>query len=375
MAATLIARRIGRPPIGRRRVLLILLALVVVTVAIPLVTSAYTTNLMGLFVPLIILAIAIDLLWGENHIVSFGHGAFFTVGGYLGGLVLLGRTGDVVNQTTDFLGAAGEPSMSAQVLTALNGVQLAGIPFLGLLLAPLVCGIAGTLIGFLAFRIGSPEVYVPLVTLGIGVIAALALNDVQALGGSNGLGGVPSYTANTSFGVNGPYFFGVAMVVVVYAGYWAFRRSRHGTAWRATGDDPVRMEALGHHVHRTRALGFGASAALAGLSGAVYVGASGYVGPANAGVTFSTQALIWVAVGGVGTLLGPLVGVMFVKWGEHILSSVLGLADSWQLFLGLTLVLVVIVAPRGITGLPGQVRAALRGRGRGSPVSTEPASP
>lgn len=367
-------RGLGRGLSGRG-VAVVLVVLVGLAVALPFVASAYVTGLMALFVPLVILAVAVDLLWGENRIVSFGHGVFFTLGAYAGGLVLRGETGNVVDRTADLLSATAQPSAFERVLSTLNEIQVAGVPVPGLLIAPLLCGMLGLLIGAMVFRTGSPEVYVPLVTLGAGVIAALALNDVQALGGSNGLGAVPSYTEGTSLGLNGSYIFGVAAVALVYAGYWAFRRSRRGAMWRATGDDPVRMEALGHHVHRMRALGFAASAALAGLAGAVYVGAAGYIGPASAGVAFSTQALIWVAVGGVGTFLGPLVGVMFVKWGEYLLASVLGLAESWQLFLGVILVTVVLVAPKGITGLPGQLGTALTSRRRAPEAVRQPSIP
>lgn len=360
MAAIVHDRGLARGLSGSQT-LILLGGILVAAILLPFVASDYVVELMAMFVPLVILAIAIDVLWGENHLVSFGHGAFFAAGAYISGLILRGQTGNVANANTSLLDGGGGQSGLESLLTTLHGVNVAGVPFLGLLIAPVVCGIIGLLIGAAVFRIGSPEVYVPLITLGFGVIAALALNDVSELGGSNGLSSVPAYTADTSAG---EYFFGVAFVLLVYVGYWLFRRSRAGTRWRATGDDPLRMEALGHNVYRTRALGFGASAALAGFAGAVYVGAAGYIGPASAGVTFSTQALIWAAVGGVGTLLGPLVGVMFIKWGEYLLSSVLGFAESWQLFLGIVLMVVVIVAPQGITGLPRQLRSAAQGRGR-----------
>lgn len=350
--------------------------IVAVGVLLPFIASGYVIGLMAMFVPLVMLAIAIDLLWGENHLVSFGHGAFFAGGAYIAGLILRGQTGNVADANTNLLSGGGGASGLGHLLMTLHGVELAGVPLLGLVIAPLACAVVGLLIGAAVFRIGSPEVYVPLVTLGFGVIAALALNDVSELGSSNGLSSVPGYTQGTSLGQSGEYFFGVAFVLLTYVGYWLFRRSRAGTRWRAIGDDPLRMEALGHNVYRVRTFGFAASAALAGLAGAVYVGAAGYIGPTSAGVTFSTQALIWAAVGGVGTLLGPLVGVLFIKWGEYLLSSVLGLADSWQLFLGIVLMVVVIVVPEGMTGLPRRLRSGLRRRERMTPVPrTPPAMP
>jgi ABC-type branched-subunit amino acid transport system permease subunit len=93
---------------------------------------------------------------------------------------------------------------------------------------------------------------------------------------------------------------------------------------------------------------------LAGLAGALYAGSSGFISAELAGVVFSVQALIWVAVGGPGFLLGPLLGVMAIKVGENYLSE--GLQESWQLLLGLLLIAVVLVAPRGLAGAPAAAR-------------------
>jgi urea transport system permease protein len=343
------------------------IAVLVVAALLPFVLSDFLLKQMALFLPLVILAIGVDLLWGENRLVSFGHGAFFALGGYVGGLILSGAPGNVVGAQSSFLTGADSKPLLDRALEALNAVQLGGVPLLALLVAPLVTGLIGLVIGAVMFRVASPEIYVPLLTLGISVLASLALNDVAALGGSNGLGGIPSYTDTlTATGATGvsTYLFNACVLAAVMVGYWLFRRSDAGVVWRALGDDPVRTEALGYSIRRLRALGFGASTALAGAAGALYAGTSNYIGPSLAGVLFSTQILIWLAVGGTGTLMGPLVGVMVVKWGEHYLSSDLGFEESWQLFLGVMLIVVVLVAPSGLAGLPRQVRLA-RSRGRG----------
>jgi len=358
------------PRRGRRREIrpVTALILVVLAVLIPFVLPQLYLSLFALFLPLVILAIAVDLLWGENNIVSFGHGAFFAGGAYIGGLILKGAPGDVVGQQTQFLTEAGKEPLLDRTLDTLNGVQIAGAPVLALLLGPLIVGVVGLIIGAIVFRVGSPEVYVPLVTLGIGVIAALSFNRVPALGGSNGLSGVPSFT--DQFAGSSPakaqYVFNVLWVAAILLVYWAFRRSQMGRIWRALGDDPIRLESLGYPARRLRAFGFGASTALAGLAGVLYVASSNYMGPAFANVLFSTQALIWAAVGGVGTLLGPLVGTIAVKFGEHFLSSEIGLEESWQLILGLLLIAVVLFAPKGLSGIEEQFRT--RGRREQGPV-------
>jgi urea transport system permease protein len=343
-----------------RGVLLTVLGLAAAALLVPAVLPDYQLQLTALFLPFSILALSLNLLWGENKLISFGHGAFFAAGGYVGALILLGRPGDVVGGAASFLEEATSSTPLESLLSTLQGISIAGMPIPAFILPPLLVGGLGFVIGLVVFRVASPEIYLPLVTLGIGVVAGIWFNQVAELGGSNGLGGVPPFTREIvdSSSPAPAYLFNLIWVVVFYGGYWLFRRSRMGWTWRALGDDPVRLEALGYPVRLIRACGFGVSTAIAAFAGVLYAATSGFVGPSLAGVAFSAQALIWVAVGGVGTILGPLIGTLLVKWGEQILSSDLGLENSWQLFLGLLLILVVLVAPGGIMGIS---RDGLRG--------------
>jgi urea transport system permease protein len=349
------------------RALITAAVLLALFVGVPAVLTDFSLGLTTLFLPFCLLALSIDLLWGENRLISFGQGAFFAAGGYIGGLVLLGRPYDVVRGATSFLEASTKQPLLNRVLETLQGIAIAGIPIPALLLPPLITGVAGLIVGLVVFRVSDPEVYLPLITLGIGVVAGIWFNELKPLGASNGLGNVPSFTQDLGGSAKlNNYYFNLAFTLAAVAAYWLFRRSKRGWTWRALGDDPVRLEALGYPVRRMRAYGFGVSCALAGLAGALYTATAGFMGPSVASVSFSAQALIWVAVGGVGTLLGPIVGTMVVKWGEQLLSSNLGLQDSWPLFLGLLLILVVLVAPGGIMGLRrGDLRLPRWGRSAG----------
>ena len=328
-------------------------ALLLLAALMPAIVSSFTLGLIGLWLPLVILAISLDLLWGENRIISFGHGAFFAGGGYLAGLLLRGPQSNSTAVNYSILGTGGGESAHSSFQSAVHtlaSVQLAGVPVLALLLPPLVCGLLGAIVGAVIFNIGSVEIYAPLVTLGVGVIAATVFLQLSALGGSNGLSSIPPYTRHIGGGSQQSiYWFNAIWLVLVYLAYAAFRRSRAGRRWRAAGDDPVRLEALGFRVHRLRSAGFAASTALAGLAGALYVGASGFMSTQTAGVLFSVQALIWLAVGGPGSLLAPLIGVLAIQFGQQELSE--RLQDTWQLLLGGLLILVVLAAPRGLTGL------------------------
>lgn len=342
----------------------------------PLLLSNFTIELTSLFLPFALLALSLDLIWGENRLVSFGHGAFFTAGGYIGGLVLIGRPYDVSGAAASFLNDSESTSMLERVLSNLHSLTIHGLPVPALILPPLICGALGLIVGLIVFRVASPEIYVPLVTLGIGVVAGLWFNQQTALGASNGLAGIPTFTSTltSSSSATPVYLFNLAFVVAAFGGYACFRRTRWGRTWRALGDDPVRLEALGYRVRSLRACGFAVSTALAGLAGSLYAATSAYIGPSIADVTFSAQALIWVAVGGVGTVLGPLVGTLIVKWGEQILSSNLDIGSAWPLVLGLLLIMIVVVTPGGLLGLRGELErlAARRKRPTNPSASGDP---
>lgn len=337
--------------------------------SLPLFLSEYSIGLLALWLPLVVLAISIDLLWGENRIVSFGQGAFFAGGGYVAGLLLKGPAADTTGVNYELLGVGGgETSSFDRAIEALSSPAIAGIPILVFPLAVLVCGLVGWLVGAAIFRTGSVEIYAPLITLGVGVVAATVFLGTPEIGGSNGLSGIPAFTREISPGSQSAiYLFNLSWVAIVYLGYWLFRSTRYGRLWRASGDDPVRLEALGIPVQRLRCAGFAASCGLAGLAGALYAGSAGFVSAELAGVIFSVQALIWVAVGGPGLLLGPLLGVMAIKLGENFLSE--RLQESWQLLLGLLLIAVVLVAPKGLAGLPTTIRGAIA-RTRRTEVTT-----
>jgi urea transport system permease protein len=335
-------------------------AALAVVALVPAVFSSFTVGLIAQWLPLVVLALSLDLLWGENRIVSFGHGAFFAGGGYVAGLLLRGPQSDTTGTNYALLGESSGRSSFDAVVDALSAPQLQGIPLLAFVLPVLLCGLVGLLVGFVIFRIGSVEIYAPLVTLGVGVIAATVFLKVSAIGGSNGLSGVPPYTRELGSGPVPVYWFNAIWLLAIYLGYAAFRRSRAGRRWRAAGDDPIRLDALGVDTRRLRALGFAASTALAGLAGALYVGVSGFMSADIAGVVFSVQALIWLAVGGPGSLFAPLVGVLAIQLGQHELSE--QLQDTWQLLLGVLLIAVVLGAPRGLTGLAGSGTAALQYR-------------
>lgn len=351
---------------GIRRINMQWVILASIAAILPLVLSPFNTGIVSLCLPLILLAFSIDLLWGENKIVSFGHGAFFAAGGYAAGLVLKGPAADTSGVNLDILSGSSKQESTLDVAAQFFADQTVfGVPVLALVIAVVCSAFIGGLVGLAVFRLADAELYAPLITLGVGVIASTAFLSISEIGGSNGLSGIPGYTLQW----DGPqhqltYWFNLSFVVIVGLLYSAYRNSWRGRRWRASGDDPLRLEALGSRVGLLRTGVFTVSAALAGLAGALYVGTSGYMSASFAGVAFSVQALIWVAVGGAGRFSGPIVGVLVVQLGQQYLSS--WLESYWQLFLGVALLVVVLTTSDGIVGAFGNLSAALSRQSRSS---------
>ena len=360
----------------RRVQIAIGIALVIIALGFPAMASGFTIQLFALTFPLAILALSADMMWGEGRLVSFGQGLFFAAGGYTGGLILIGQPYDVSGSALSFLSEDTEKPLFDQILAQLHDFAIAGIPIPALILPAAVCGIVGLVVGMIVFRVASPEVYFPLVTLGLGVVGGLWFNDLVTIGASNGLGGIQPFTdqiGDPKDPIYG-YMFNLFFVIVAFAGWAWFRRSRRGSTWRGTGDSAIRLEALGYSVRRQRVFAFGVSAALAGLAGALYASTAGFMGPSLAGVAFSAEVLIWVAVGGSGRVLGPLIGTIVVRWGQQLLSSNFGLQESWQLFMGLALILVVVVAPGGLLGISANPIRRLMASRHGNQNGPGPAS-
>src|SRR5262245_31998558 len=143
-----------------------IVAVVAVTAALcaPLLLSDFATGLLALWLPLVILAISVDVMWGENGIVSFGHGAVFAGGGYLAGLILRGPAADTTGTNLDLLGGTGTRRTAYDTaLETLHGITIGGFPVAAILIPTVACGLAGLLIGAVLFRIASVEVYAPLI--------------------------------------------------------------------------------------------------------------------------------------------------------------------------------------------------------------------
>jgi ABC-type branched-subunit amino acid transport system permease subunit len=300
-------------------VVLVLLALA------PLLASGYAVNLTTKFLSFAVLAVSVDVLWGFSGLLPFGQGAMFGVGTYAAALSL------------KYFGALGGS-------------------YMGILLAIAVPALIGAILSWFLFT-GRTQVVgfgFGIVTLALGLVLQLIVVGWSTFtGGSNGLYdyatprlGAPGASFEIGAGTTGYYAVLVGCAVAYLVARW-FVRSRAGLVLIATSADERRASALGHWVGGLRAMALIVSFGLAGFAGALYIPA-GFVTPDVLSLSFSTSALIWVAIGGRGTLLGAVVGALGLSWLQNYLTG--SLVALSNMVIGVVLVLIVLLWPSGFVG-------------------------
>ena len=324
-------------------------------------------NLFGKFLAYAILALGIDLIWGYTGILSLGQGVFFGLGAYVMGMHLMLAIGkQSVYQSTlpDFM-----------VWNQVKALPLFWKPFysFGVTLAGifLVPALFALVFGFLAFRSRIRGVYFAIITQALALVIWLLFNRNELnLGGTNGLTdfktvlGFDLLSPSTQRGL---YITTVLCLIGSYLLCRWITKSRLGKVLTATRDNEHRVRFSGYSPANYKLFVFVVSAALAGLAGALYVPQVGIITPSQIGVIPSIEMVIWVAVGGRGTLAGAVVGAIGVNWARSFLTT--SYPDLWLIFLGSLFVGVVLFIPDGIMGSLRHLR--LRRRTTAAPVGKE----
>jgi urea transport system permease protein len=339
----------------------------------PLRVSDFTLNLFGKFLTYAILALGIDLIWGYAGVLSLGHGVFFGLGAYAMGMHLMleiGAKGVYQNALPDFM-----------VWNRVTELPLFWKPFYSawftLLAVVLVPGVFAAIFGFLTFRSRIRGVYFSIITQALALCAWLTFNrNAMNLGGTNGLSGFKTmfgFPLNSPATQRGLY---VATALFLCGAYLLCRwivRSPAGKVLVAIRDSETRVLFCGYSPAAFKMFVFTVSAVLAGLAGALYVGQVGIITPARIGVLPSIEMIIWVAVGGRGTLIGPVVGAFGVNWLQSLLTT--HYPDLWILVLGGMFVTVVLFFPDGVVGTAQKLMArfARVGASQQAPAPSEPA--
>jgi urea transport system permease protein len=343
----------------------------------PLHVGDFTLNLFGKFLTYAILALGLDLIWGYTGVLSLGHGVFFGLGAYAMGMHLMLEIGT--------RGVYGSVLPDFMVWNRVTELPLFWRPFY----SPLVTVLAVVAVpaavaagfGFLAFRSRIRGVYFSIITQALALCAWLTFNrNAMNLGGTNGLSGFKTmfgFPLDAPATQRGLY---VASALCLCAAFLLCRwivRSPAGKVLVAIRDSETRVLFCGYSPAAYKLFVFTVSAALAGVAGALYVGQVGIITPARIGVLPSIEMIIWVAVGGRGTLLGPIVGAVGVSWLQSLLTT--RYPDLWLLVLGALFVAVVLLVPDGVVGTlqraVGRLRAARPAFEPARTLGREPAQP
>ena len=324
-----------------------------VPVSSPLHVSTYVLTLIGKYLCYAILALAVDLVWGYCGILSLGHAAFFALGGYAMGMYLMRQIGP--------RGVYGDPLLP-DFMVFLNWHQLPWFwhgfnhfPF-ALLMMVLVPALLALVFGWLAFRSRVTGVYLSIMTqaLSYALLLAFFRNDM-GFGGNNGFTDFKELLGFDLHRDSTRVVLFVATAIALGASYMACRaivKSRAGRVIRAIRDAESRTRFLGYKVESYKLWIFVFSAVLAGIAGALYVPQVGIINPSEFEPINSIEIVIWVAVGGRGTLVGAAVGAVLVNYAKTYFTG--ALPEVWLYALGALFVLTTLFLPRGLMGLlPG----------------------
>lgn len=350
----------------------VLAALLIVTVLVPVLNLAlpagHPLHLSDFWVGLIakimcyaICALAIDLIWGFAGILSLGHGLFFALGGYGMGMYLMrqiGRDGSYQSDLPDFMVFldwhalpwhwAGSHSFLRAVLVVL-----------------LVPGLLAFVFGYFAFRSRIKGVYFSIITQAMTYAAMLLFfRNETGFGGNNGFTdfkrilGFPITLPETRmvlFAVTGAVLIGFFLMARWLMG------TKFGRVLQAIRDAESRVMFCGYDPLAYKLAIWTISAVMCAVAGALYVPQVGIINPSEMTPAASIEMAIWAAVGGRGTLIGPIVGAFFVNGAKSWFTQ--AFPEFWLYFLGLLFIAVTLFLPQGIVGLARRIdpRARLRG--------------
>jgi branched-chain amino acid transport system permease protein len=308
-------------------------ALVLLAVSSVTMPAFLISNLIRAFLYAVV-AITVDLLWGYTGILTFGQSAFFGIGAYAAGLIF-------THVGFSLPLAAG--ALAASVVAA---------------------WLVSRIIGWLAFYHGASPLYASVVTLVLPIVLVQGIySGGEFTGSSSGLSGFDSFDVPLEawFCITG----GLLVVVAVLA--WLFVRSDAGRLLVAIRENEVRCEYLGIDISRYKRRLSDVAAIIAALAGYLFACVQMVVAPEYAGFVFGTELVIWVALGGRGSLIGPIFGTILIDVGSAYLSG--SLPYVWTLLVGVAFVLVIVAMPRGLGPIVAvAARRALPVRARRKPV-------
>ncbi len=344
-----------------RRIAITIAVLLAVAIIVPLLNLVappgsalhmppYVVALLGKYLCYAMLALALDLVWGYCGILSLGHAAFFALGGYAMGMYLMRQIGD--------RGVYANPILP-DFMVFLNWKELPWFWYgfdqfwFAALMVMLVPGALAFGFGWLAFRSRVTGVYLSIITqaLTYALLLAFFRNDM-GFGGNNGLTDFKDILGfNVQADSTRSALFAATAIALALAVFvtWRIIGSKYGKLLMAVRDAESRTRFLGWRAENVKLFAFTVSAVMAGIAGALYVPQVGIINPGEFEPANSIEVVVWAAVGGRATIVGPIIGAVLVNTGKSYFTG--ALPDYWLFALGALFIAVTLFLPKGIVGM------------------------
>ncbi|MGI0480168.1 urea ABC transporter permease subunit UrtC [Geminocystis sp. CENA526] len=318
--------------------------IILLSVILPVTLSQFRLQLFGRILALAIVALGIDLIWGYTGLLSLGHGIFFALGGYAFAMHLKLQLPE--GQLPEFFNLYGVTELP------FFWKPFYSFPFTVIAVFVIPAIVAG-LLGYLVFRNRIKGVYFSILTQAALIVFFNFFNGQQKL--INGTNGLKTDTeeifgvlASSQTAQNAFYQFTILFLVLSYLLCRWLTSGRFGRLLIAIRDDENRVRFSGYDPTWFKVVVFAISGAIAGVAGALYTMQTAIITPSIMEVAFSIEMVIWVAVGGRGTLIGAIIGTILVRLGQSFLSE--KFPDIWLFFQGALFLIVVTILPNGIVG-------------------------
>ncbi len=298
-------------------------------------------SLLSKFLVFSIVAISINLLWGYTGILSLGHGVYFALGGYAMAMYLKLQS----QPLPDFMEWSGIETLP----WFWKPFQYLPFALAMVIILPVTLSL---LVGIPLFKSGTKGVYFTIISQAITLIMSILFVGQQGFtGGSNGITGF-----NGLFGLSlsDPilikilYIITVLFLVAIYFIVKFMLKTHGGIIIKAIRDRETRLRFLGYQTDSFKILTLATSAAIAGVAGALFVPIVGIISPSIMSILMSTEFVIWVAIGGRATLLGPIVGAIIINYAKTSFSE--SMPEYWWYFYGFLFIAATIIVPKGIVG-------------------------
>ncbi len=315
----------------------------------PLHVPDHMVPLLGKYLSYALLALALDLVWGYCGILSLGHGAFFALGGYAMGMYLMRQIGP--------RGVYANPLLP-DFMVFLNWQELPWYWYgfdqfwFAALMVLFVPGLLAFVFGWFAFRSRVTGVYLSIITQAMTYALLLAFfRNEMGFGGNNGLTDFKDILGfNIQAGGTRATLFAATAIMLALALLFnsAIVKSKYGKVLVGVRDAESRTRFLGYRVENMKLFIFTVSAMMAGVAGALYVPQVGIINPGEFAPANSIEVVIWTAVGGRGTLIGPIIGAVLVNFGKSVFTA--AFPEFWLFALGALFVATTLFLPKGIVG-------------------------